>query len=197
MPSPHIATSVFLTEIVKDVEESHVTVGWLIARLGERSFGLTLFMLGLLALVPGASTFVGILIAWPAIQLILGHRVPLLPGRISRRRIEVRKLSRALSTILPTLRWVERMVKPRWDTVFRTSKRITGTFMLLLGVTLISPFPFSHLIPAFVIMLLALAYLEEDGVVLRIALLMSMASIAITIGALWGAVETIDWLDPA
>jgi hypothetical protein len=41
--------------------------------LGERSFGLTLLGMAVVALVPGASTFVGLLIAWPSIQLILGH----------------------------------------------------------------------------------------------------------------------------
>ena len=67
--------------------------------------------------------------------------------------------------------------------------------MLLLGLTLISPFPFSHVIPAFVIMLLALAYLEEDGLVLIISLAASLASFTITVAALWGTVETADWLN--
>ncbi len=46
-------------------------------------------------------------------------------------------------------------------------------------------------------MLMALAYLEEDGVALLIALAAALVSLAITGVTVWGTVETIDWLDPA
>jgi hypothetical protein len=52
-------------------------------------------------------------------------------------------------------------------------------------------------VPALVIMLLALAYLEEDGVALLIALGAALISLAITTATVWGTVETIDWIDPA
>jgi hypothetical protein len=193
--APYIATSEYLATIVHKADAAQVSVGWLIEQLGERTFGLTLLMMALLALVPGASTIVGVLIVWPAIQMILGHHTPVLPGIVARREIAVDKLARAIGIITPRLRWVERLVRPRWHTVFRASKRPTGILMLLLGLTLISPFPFSHVIPALVIMLLALAYLEEDGVVLLISLTAALTSVAITAAALWGAVETADWLD--
>lgn len=67
---------------------------------------------------------------------------------------------------------------------------------LLLGLTLLSPVPFGHVVPALVIMLLALAYLEEDGVALLVALVAALCSLAVTTATLWGAVETIDWIDP-
>jgi hypothetical protein len=59
------------------------------------------------------------------------------------------------------------------------------------------PVPFGHVVPALVIMLLAVAYLEEDGLALLIALVAAVVSLAITGVAVWGAVETVDWLDPA
>jgi hypothetical protein len=61
----------------------------------------------------------------------------------------------------------------------------------------ISLMPFSHVVPALVIMLLALAYLEEDKIALLIALIAALASLAITAATVWGTVETVDWLDPA
>jgi hypothetical protein len=192
---PHIATSVHLATMLDPGEAAQVSIGWLIERLGERSFGITLFMMALLALVPGASTIVGVLIAWPAIQMILGHHAPALPGIFARRTIAADRLGRAIRVITPRLRWMERLVRPRWHAVFRSSKRITGILMLLLGLTLISPFPFSHVIPALVIMLLALAYLEEDGILLLISLVAALTSLAVTGAALWGAVETAGWLD--
>jgi hypothetical protein len=172
-------------------------VGWLMEQLGERSFGLTLFLLALLAFVPGAATVSGVLIAWPAVQMILGHDVALLPRFVARREIRVDRLARAIRFAAPKLEWVERLIRPRWPMHFQSTKRITGLVMLLLGLTMISPVPLSQLLPALVVMLLALAYLERDGMCLMIALVAALVSIAVTTATVWGTIETIDWLDPA
>jgi hypothetical protein len=190
-----VPTSIHLTRLLERADGPQVSVRWLIEALGERSFGLTLLMMALIALVPGASTFVGVLIAWPAIQMILRHDAPVLPRFIARREVSVAKLTRAINILVPRLRWMERAVRPRWAAGFRATRRLTGILMLLLGVTMVSPFPFSHVIPAIVIMALALAYLEDDGIVLLIALTAAVASLAVTGVALWGAVETANWLD--
>ena len=174
-----------------------VSVGWLIAELGERSFGLTLLVMAIIALLPGASTVVGLLIAWPAIQLILGHDTAALPRAMARREVDVERLARVIDVVVPRLAWVERLIRPRWAAVFQTTRRVVGTAMLLVGLTLISPVPFSQIVPALVIMLLALAYLEEDGFALLLALFAAFCSLAVTGTTLWGAVETIDWIDPA
>lgn len=173
-----------------------VSVGWLIEQLGPRSFGLILFIMAVIAFVPGASFIVGVLIAWPAIQMILGHDVAVLPRVIARRQIAVDRLNRAIAFVAPKLRWVERFVRPRWPTPFQTTKRLTGLIMLLLGLTIISPVPFSQYLPAIAVMLLALAYLEEDGVALLVALITALVSLAVTAATVWGVVETADWLDP-
>jgi hypothetical protein len=56
------------------------------------------------------------------------------------------------------------------------------------------PFPFSHVIPALVIVLLSLAYLEEDGVLLCAALGSALVSLAITGLTIWAGVKVTDWL---
>ena len=178
-------------------EEPRVSVGWLMQQLGERSFGLTLFMMAVIAFIPGASTVMGVLIAWPAVQMMLGHDVAALPRLIARKQIGVERLARIIGIVIPRLEWVERLVRPRWRTPFKTTKRLTGAVMLLLGLSLISPVPFSYIVPALAIMLLALAYLEEDGVALVVALIAALASLAATGLTLWGMIETIDWIDPA
>jgi hypothetical protein len=40
-----------------------------------------------IALLPGASTIVGLLIAWPAVPMVLGHDVAALPRLIARRTV--------------------------------------------------------------------------------------------------------------
>ena len=191
-----VPTSVHLSRMLDQADGPRVSVGWLMARLGERSFGLTLCVMAVIGLLPGASTVIGVLIAWPAIQMILGHDAASLPPLIARRQVAVDKLARVIGVVVPRLRWVERLIRPRWPTPFQTTKRLTGIVMLLVGLTLISPVPFSQVVPALVIMLLALAYLEQDGVALLVALIAALASLAVTGATVWGAVQTIDWLDP-
>lgn len=183
--------------MLDQADGEHVSVDWLMKQLGERSFGLTLFMMGLIAFLPGASTVVGILIAWPAIQMLLGHDVAVLPRFIARRQISVERLTRVVRMVTPRLEWIERLVRPRWPTPFRTTKRVMGIVMLLLGLTLVSPVPFSHFVPAVVIMLLAFAYLEEDGVALFVASIAALSSLVVTGATVWGLIETIDLIDPA
>jgi hypothetical protein len=195
--SVFLPTSVHLARILDRAEQPRVSVGWLMQQLGERSFGLTLFMMAVIAFIPGASTVMGVLIAWPAVQMMLGHDVAALPRLIVRKQIGVERLARIIGIVAPRLEWIERLVRPRWRTPFETTKRLTGAVMLLLGLSLISPVPFSHILPALVIMLLALAYLEEDGIALVVALIAALASLAATGATLWGTVETIDWIDPA
>lgn len=178
-------------------EEPRVSVGWLMEQLGERSFGLTLLVMAVIALLPGASTVVGVLIAWPALQLMLGHETIVLPRALARHGVGVARLARVIAVVTPRLAWAERLIRPRWPDLFRTTRRLTGTAIFLLGVTLVSPVPFSHVVPAFLIMLLALAYLEEDGFALLLALFAALCSLAVTGMTVWGAVATIDWLDPA
>jgi hypothetical protein len=193
----YIPTSVELSRMLDRAQEPRVPIAWLMAQLGRRSFGLTFFVMGMVALLPGASTLVGVLLAWPAVQLALGYEVTALPRFIAAREIGVDKLARVIRTLMPWLVWLERLIRPRWPELFQTLRWMTGLTMLLLGLTMISPVPFSHLLPAVVVMLMAVAYMEEDGLALLLALLGALASLAITAATVWGTVATVDWLDPA
>ena len=84
-----------------------VSIGWLVEQLGRRSFGLTLLVLAVLGLVPGASTVIGLLMAWPAIQMVLGHEAAVLPHLVARREIEVGRLAPIIRAVTPRLAWVE------------------------------------------------------------------------------------------
>lgn len=176
---------------------ARVPVRWLLEELGERSFGLTLLVMAVVALLPGLSTVVGLLVAWPAVQLMLGHDAASLPRAVARREIDAERLARVIAVIVPRLARVERLIRPRWPDLFDVLRRLVGAAMLLVGLTLASPVPFGQVVPAVVIMLLAVAYLEEDGFALLLALFAALASLALTGVAVWGAVETIDWIDPA
>jgi len=194
MVAAPVPTSQVLEHLVRNAPCEEVTLAWLIGELRERSFGLVLMLIALVALLPGGSTFMGVLLAFPAIQMILARRAPTLPRFIAARRISTQRIAAVTSYASRQLKRVERFIRPRWQTPFEATKRVVGVVILALAPTLIWPFPFSHIIPALVVLLLALAYLEEDGLLLCVALAAALVSLAITGATVWASIEATDFL---
>jgi hypothetical protein len=182
-----LPTSQVLARLVEAAPAGDVTLAWVLANLQARSFGLVLLLLALLACVPGLSPVAAALIAVLAVQMGLGHDGPVLPARLARRRVPSARLCAALRRLVPPLIWLERIVRPRWPTPFQATKRGIGAVVLLLSATLLVPLPFSQLLPAFAIGLLAMAFLEEDGVLLVLGLGAAAVSLAVTAALAWGA----------
>jgi hypothetical protein len=189
-------TSEMLRGLMTDAPGETVSIAWLLNALRERSFGLVLLLMGLVALVPGGSTVVGVLLIYPASQMILARQSPSLPGFISSRHVSTARMAKVCVRAAGLLQWIETFSKPRWQTPFQATKRVVGVVVLLLAPTLVWPFPFSQIIPALVIVLLALAYLEEDGVLLCAALGSAVLSLAITGLTIWAGVRVTDWIAP-
>ena len=182
-------TSVVLQDLLRRVPEDQVTLAWVIDQLSERSFGIVLLLVALVALIPGLSPIAALLLALVAAQMILAKPEPRFPRFLSGRRLSKTGLSKIISRITPPLQRLERVIRPRWITPFEATKRLLGVVTFLLSITLVAPIPFSQFIPSFVIMLLALAFLEEDGVLLVLSLAAALFSLALTAATIWGAIE--------
>ena len=96
--------------------------------------------------------------------------------------------------VVPVLRWVERFIRPRWATPFETTKRVVGGVVLLLGASLLAPVPLSNVPPALATGLIAFVYLEEDGVLLGVALAAALAMLAVAAVAAWEALSATGWV---
>lgn len=164
------------------------------SQLGERSFGFVFLLLGLLAMLPGASVVVGILVTVPAFQMILARRGPVFPRFFAARSFKTQRLAAMLDYAVPPLRYLEIYIRPRWQTPFRAAKRLVGVAVLLVGTLLFAPLPFSNVPPALAIMLTAFAYLEEDGVLLCVALAIILTLLLIAIGIVWQAMSVAGWV---
>ncbi|GAB5469727.1 MAG: exopolysaccharide biosynthesis protein [Rhodospirillales bacterium] len=183
-------TSLILARLLEDAREETVTLAWVTESLRERSFAIVVLMIALVGLVPGIATVVGLLLAWPALQMLAARPAPRLPGFIARREVSTAKLARLVSRLIPLLTWLEQVVRPRWALLpLRATEQVVGGVILLLSVTLLAPIPFSHVIPLLVVMLLAFALLEEDGLLLAIGFLAALVSLTITAAAVWGTIE--------
>jgi hypothetical protein len=67
--------------------------------------------------------------------------------------------------------------------------------VVLLSIAVVFvPIPLSNIAPAFTIALIAIAYLEEDGMLLSFALFLGVALLLTTCVVLWEAVLGAQWL---
>ena len=60
--------------------------------------------------------------------------------------------------------------------------------LLLTAALLLTPVPLSNIAPAIVIALISVAYLEEDGLLLCLALLAAVILISVASVAVWGTI---------
>jgi hypothetical protein len=190
----HIPTSEVLRQLLDEVSADHFTVGWLMDRLHRRSFGMIMLLLALVGVAPGISMAAGVLLAIPALQMIAGRHGPAFPRRIAASPLPTRHLVHVVQRALPILRFLEKVVHPRWPMPFEATKRVVGSVVLLLSALLLTPVPLTQIPPALVIALIALAYLEEDGVLLLIAMLAGVVVLTIGGAAAWEAVKGAAWI---
>ena len=187
-------TSVVLDGLLGPEAPEQVTLGGLMDRLGDRSFGVVLLLLALLALLPGVSAVAGVLLMVPAVQMVLGRRGAVFPRRVAARRFEAERLARVVRRGVPVLRLLERFIRPRWATPVEATKRAVGVVVLLLAASLLAPVPLSNIPPALAIALIAFAYLEEDGMLLAIALAAALVLLGAAALAAWEAVSATGWV---
>ena len=176
--------STILQNLLLQTADETVTLGWLMRRLGRRSFGIILLLLGLLACLPGVSAVAGVLIAILAYQMIVARSGPGFPRFFVSRAFKKQRFAILLARAAPALRFLERFIRPRWQTPFEVTKRVVGGAVLLVGCLLFVPIPLSNVPPALAIVLLAFAYLEEDGALLCATLLIILTLLLVAAGLL-------------
>jgi hypothetical protein len=185
----HTPGSQVLEDLLDQAPAAHFTLGWLMSTSHQRSFGIVMLFLGLFATAPIGSTVPGVVLAAVALQMIAGRCEPVFPNCITAPRLPTSYLVQLSGRAIPVLRYLEKAVHPRWPTTFEAVKRFVGIVVLLLtAALLLTPVPLSNIAPAIVIVLISLAYMEEDGLLLCFALLAAVVLISIASAAVWGTI---------
>ena len=184
-----------LQRLHDEAPPDYFTLGWLMGRLHKRSFGLIMLLLAVVAIAPGVSIISGLLLMIPAFQMIAGQHMPVFPRRIAVRPLPTRHLAALVQRAVPVLRYLEKLIHPRWPTPLDATKRLVGVGVVLLNITLLfTPVPLSNVVPALVIALISLAYLEEDGLLLSIALLAGVIVLTVESAAVWETILGAKWI---
>ena len=190
-----IPASAILQELHDEAPADHFTLGWLMGSLPKQSFGLIILLLAIVAAAPGICLIAGLMLLIPAFEMIAGRPAPVFPSWIAARPLPVRHLGTLVQHAIATLKYLEKAIHPRWPTPPEATKRVVGVAVMMLSARLIlAPLPLSNIFPAVVIALIALAYLEEDGLVLTIGLLVGFIILAVDLGMVWEMIHGAKWM---
>ncbi|MGF1624504.1 MAG: exopolysaccharide biosynthesis protein [Alphaproteobacteria bacterium] len=163
------SASAVLTRVVSSQEPETITIDEILAALHHRGFGLLFILLAIpnlppIPMIPGVSTLFGIPMFLLALQWTLGRDRPTLPRSIGRRQFNRNKFNRAISKVLPLLRGVEKLARPKYEAVLsRRGEVVLGCFAMIFAIVLAAPLPFSNLLPAYGMAALGIGLLERDG----------------------------------
>ena len=119
---------------------------------------------------------------------------PFFPRSVASRSLPTGHPNRVVGRVIPVMRYLEKVIHPRWNTPLESTKRVVGVAILLLALLLLAPVPLIQVVSATAIGLLSLAYLEEDGVLLALALLAALVVLAIAVAAAWEMVVGAVWI---
>lgn len=180
--------------------DERITLDDIRRALDDRAFGFLILVFALpnavpVPGIPGVSSILALPILLLALQLAFGQRRPWLPQWLLRRSVRRGDFARVVATALPSLRRVERIVRPRLAAMNTpVTDRFVGLLLFLFGLVLALPIPFGNLLPAIAIVLVALALIEQDGLVMLAGIgigIVSLAWGALIVTASWAAVTGI------
>jgi len=154
--------------------DDHLRLGDLASGLSQTVFGVLLFIAVLPAFLPlpGAAGLIsGPLVVLVGAQLLVGMRKPWLPKFVARRGPHRRTMSSFRDRLAPWLRRLERLVRPRmpWVLDHPLASAFSGLLMILLGLLLALPIPFTNYLFGALLLLFAFALLERDGALMLVA----------------------------
>ncbi|CAN4278487.1 exopolysaccharide biosynthesis protein [Pseudoxanthomonas sp. LjRoot125] len=170
----HTSTATLIDGFAAGDPDEVLRLGDLLKGFGPAAFGMLLFIGVLPAFipVPGVGGAIGgPMVILVGVQLLLGMRKVWLPDFLARRGPHRSAMMRFRQRMAPWLRRLEKLVRPRMAGFLdnRIALSFTGLLLVLLGILLALPIPFTNYVFGFLLLLFALALLERDGALLLAA----------------------------
>jgi hypothetical protein len=195
-PLNGLSASKALETIAAENEPPRIYLGELLARLGDRAFGILLLVIALpncLPLPPGSSGIFGALLMIVAVQMMIGRHRLWLPGFVRRRSVSRGDYRNGVKRFVPLLKRFERLCRPRlvWLTN-GWSERLIGAAVFVLALVISLPIPIlGNLPPAVVVGVLAVSMIERDGISVLVGYAAGAVVIALNAGVVGAAVLAV------
>lgn len=182
-----IAISARLNHLAAQADGDQVTLGWILDQLHERAFGLFLLILALPCCIPflyGVPQIVSLPLMFVSVQILMGRRIPWLPGGLAARQVSTDGLTALNQRAGPWLRRIEAVSRPRLGYLTHAPfDRLVGAALVLFSASILVPLPGTNTVPGFAVVLVAVGLLQRDGILVLIGMFLGTVWIATLIFA--------------
>jgi len=162
--SEDLRTTDLLRQALADNGE-RICLEQFIAPLRERTYGFLLLLLALPNFIPlPVGGVMGPLIVLVGAQLLWGLPRPWLPRRARAHAFARESVEHFVTRMTPLFARVERLCRPRLEQfTHQPLERISGLLLILIGILLALPIPFTNYLFGLTVLLFAVALIERDG----------------------------------
>lgn len=164
------------SQVIEDIgakDDPKLYLGELIDAFGERAFGALMLFFGLMniaiGIIPGTTTILGAPLLLMGVQLAIRQDQLWLPRWALKRSIERDAYREGVARVLPRLKKVERLSRPRMAVMTSdVGEMLIGVATLLLSIILVLPIWGGNLVPALIISMFGFGLMQRDGLVVLI-----------------------------
>lgn len=173
-------------------QNSHVSLGGLVGRIGHRGFGPLLFAPAIvvvppLGAIPGVPSLFALVIALIAVQVLMGRRSIWMPGVVEARNVAADRVAQAVAKARPAAARMDRWFGHRLTWLVRRPAKIAAAAAVLGLCAIVPPLeiiPFAATVPMLAIALIGLAFTARDGVLMLAGLCLAGAALIMGVSML-------------
>jgi hypothetical protein len=164
------------SQVIEDIgrkDDPRLYLGELVDAFGERGFGALMLFFGLLniaiGIIPGTTTILGAPLLLMGLQLATRQDQLWLPRWAMKRWIERKAYREGVEKVLPRVRMVERLSRPRLHMMTsELSEMLIGVATVALACILVLPIWGGNLVPALIISTFGFGLMQRDGLVVLV-----------------------------
>lgn len=184
------------SQVLEDIgskPDPKLYLGELVDAFGERGFGALMLFFGLMniaiGIIPGTTTILGAPLLLMGLQLAARADQLWLPRWAMKRWIERKAYREGVEKVLPRVRKVERLSRPRLHIMTgEVSEILIGVATAALALILILPIWGGNLVPALIISTFGFGLMQRDGLVV-LAGWLGVAGVGVFIWVAWELVS--------
>jgi hypothetical protein len=201
MPKKYTVTngrklSDILNSLVKNFDSPRVSILELVQSLSHRSYGVITLLFALPMIIPIPTPGLSALLALPLVlvtfQQAAGLKAPWLPNFIATKQLRGPAMRKFLKKVIPYIKRVEFIIKPRLKFLVEPPmERVVALLCFFLSLLILLPIPFGNAVPAFAIVLFALAILMHDGLFVIFGLIIAALSAFLVHAFLGGVIFSV------
>lgn len=175
--------------------QDEISIGDLLAAVGQRSFGPVVLIAGLIIIapligdIPGVPTLFGVVVLLTLGQLLFQRQSVWIPNKLSNRRLARGTLIKGLDWMQKPARFMDRWTRPRLTFLVRGPGQY---LMALICMLVAAAMPAMELVPfsanggALALMLFGMAMVVEDGALAVLAMVFTGGTLWAVIAGLMG-----------